>query len=191
MRIIKQNTFDRKNLDKKPPGAPGATGNTRGPINRPGPRLCDLEVLGGRLAAIGDEFVLDHLSLVEGAQAGALDRGDVDEHVLVSRRRPDEAVALSRIEPFDGALLHRLSPRSVRTKDETRHASSACRANKPGVFGDPKQSLITRRAGAAKNSDCCANNYKKMRPKQGPRSFVLVVHSCWSRANTQYQIKTP
>src|SRR5262249_5151773 len=101
---------DRKNLDKKPPGVPGATGNTRGPINRPGPRSRDLEVLGGGLAAVGDEFVLDHLSLVEGAQSGAFDRGNVDEHVLVPCRRPAEAVALSRIEPFDGALLHRLSP---------------------------------------------------------------------------------
>ena len=36
--------------------------------------LSDLEVFRGGLAAIGDEFVLDHLSLVEGAEASPLDR---------------------------------------------------------------------------------------------------------------------
>src|SRR5262249_18670618 len=81
---------------------------------RQGP-LCDLEVFRGSFAAVGDEFVLDHLSLVEGAEARTLDGGDMDEHILVSSRRPNEPIALSWIEPFDGAFLHRLSPRSVRT----------------------------------------------------------------------------
>src|ERR1700756_379416 len=70
----------------------------------------DLEVFGRGLAAVGHEFVFDHLAFVEGAETRPLDGGDVDEHVLVPGRRTDEAVALSRIEPFDGALLHRLSP---------------------------------------------------------------------------------
>jgi hypothetical protein len=39
-----------------------------------------------------------------------------------------------------------------------------------GVFGDPN-SRHNARAGAAKNSDCCVNDYKKIRPKQGSSSF--------------------
>src|SRR5215475_10878768 len=70
----------------------------------------DLDVLRGGLAAIGDELVLDHLSLIQAAEASPLDRRDVDEHVLIAGGRPDEPVAFRRIEPFDGAFLHRLSP---------------------------------------------------------------------------------
>src|SRR5258707_9029638 len=92
---------------------PGATGNTRLPGNRSG-TLSDLEVFRGSLAAVGDELVLDRLSLVEGAEASALDGGDVNEHIVVPARGLDEPIALSRIKPFDGAFLHRPSPRSVR-----------------------------------------------------------------------------
>ena len=88
---------------------PGATGNTRTPGNRRG-TLGDLEVFRGRLAAVDDEFVLDRLSLVKGAQASPFDGGDMDEYVLVSGRGLDEPIALCGIEPFDGASLHRLSP---------------------------------------------------------------------------------
>jgi hypothetical protein len=51
-----------------------------------------------------------------------------------------------------------------------RERIAAIHADKPGVFGDPKQSHNAR-AGAAKNSDCCPNDYKKIRPKQGPSAF--------------------
>src|SRR5271166_214438 len=69
-----------------------------------------LEVFRRCLAAIGHELVLDGLPFVERAEASALDRGNMDEHVLFSGRRPNEPVAFSWIEPFDGAFLHRLSP---------------------------------------------------------------------------------
>src|SRR5690242_16581566 len=72
--------------------------------------LRDLQVFRRGLAAIGDEFVLDHLPLIQGAQPGPLNSRDVDEHVLIACRRTDESVAFRWIEPFDGALLHRLSP---------------------------------------------------------------------------------
>ena len=45
----------------------------------------DLEVLSGLLATITHNFILNGLALVEGAQAGSLDRRDMDEHVLASR----------------------------------------------------------------------------------------------------------
>src|SRR5205807_9649809 len=66
----------------------------------------DLEVFGGRLAAIGDKLVLDHLTFVERGQARTLDGGYVDEYILLAGLRPDEPVTLRRIEPLDGALLH-------------------------------------------------------------------------------------
>ncbi len=46
-----------------------------------------LEILRRCLAAIGHELVLDSLSFVERAEARALDRRDMDEHVLVAGRR--------------------------------------------------------------------------------------------------------
>ena len=82
----------------------------------------DLEVLRGGLAAIGYELVLDVLTFVERAQSRALHGRDVDEHVLISGRRPDEPVALGRVEPFDGALLHGRSPDLANSR---RHARAA------------------------------------------------------------------
>jgi hypothetical protein len=76
-------------------------------------RSRDPEVLRGRLAAIADEFELNHLSLIQGAEPSALNRRDVDEYVLVAIRWMNKPVALGRVEPFDGALLHRLSPKSI------------------------------------------------------------------------------
>src|SRR5262249_62246545 len=69
-----------------------------------------LQILRRCLAAIGHELVLDRLAFVERAKASALDRRDVDKHILVASRRPNEPVAFSGVEPFDGAFLHRLSP---------------------------------------------------------------------------------
>src|SRR6266849_5860148 len=54
-----------------------------------------LEVFGRCLAAIGHELVLDGLPFVERAETSALHRGNMDEHVLVSARRPNEPVAFS------------------------------------------------------------------------------------------------
>src|SRR5262249_22604529 len=95
---------------QKTPGDTGGYGMTRGPRRSAGIALRDLEVFRRGLAAVGDELVLDHLTLVQAAQTRPLDSRDMDEHVLIACRRTDETVALSRVEPFDGALLHRLSP---------------------------------------------------------------------------------
>src|SRR3954469_15459407 len=58
------------------------------------------EILSGFLAAVADDFVLNGLTLVKGAQPSALDGGDVDENVLTAALRLDEPVALGGVEPF-------------------------------------------------------------------------------------------
>src|SRR5215470_17096829 len=66
----------------------------------------ELEIIGGFLAAVADDFIFDRLALVEGAAACTFDRGDMDEYVLASGRGLNESVALRRIEPFHGARRH-------------------------------------------------------------------------------------
>src|SRR6267142_5266090 len=63
-----------------------------------------LEILRARLAALGirHEVERDLLPFGEVAHAGALDRADVNEHVLAAVGRLDEAVASLRIEKLDG-----------------------------------------------------------------------------------------
>src|SRR6266446_1716736 len=73
---------------------------------RLGCSTADLEVFGGLLAPIAGNFVLNDLPLVESAQAGTLDRGNVDEHVLAAALRLNESVALGRVEPLHGSGSH-------------------------------------------------------------------------------------
>src|SRR6266403_4997186 len=72
--------------------------------------LRDLQIFCGALAAIFHKVILDNLIFVEGAESGALDRRDMDEHVLIAGHRLDEPITLGWVEPLDGAFLHRLSP---------------------------------------------------------------------------------
>src|SRR6516225_2296039 len=65
-----------------------------------------LEILRRLLAAVADHFVFDRLTLVESGQAGALDRGDMDEHIFAAALGLNEPVALRRVEPFHGANSH-------------------------------------------------------------------------------------
>src|SRR6516162_4324871 len=99
-------------LNQKPPAqGRGLREELAGRTSRPSRCASGhFEVLRRCLAAIGHELVLDRLAFIERAEASALDRRDMDEHVLVAGGRPDEPVAFSWIEPFDGAFLHRLSP---------------------------------------------------------------------------------
>src|SRR5216684_2992512 len=64
------------------------------------------QIAGRFLAAIAHDLVLDLLTFVEPRQTGALDRRDMDEHVLAAGIRLDEAVALLRIEPLDRTRSH-------------------------------------------------------------------------------------
>src|SRR5215475_10280168 len=71
-----------------------------------GPPSTRFEILRRLLAAVADQLVLDHLTFVERGQAGALDRGDMDEYVFAAVLRLNESIALGRIEPFHGASSH-------------------------------------------------------------------------------------
>src|SRR5215475_588541 len=71
-----------------------------------GPPSTRFEILRRLLAAVADQLVLDHLTFVERAQAGALDRGDMDEYVFAAVLRLNESIALGRVEPFHGASSH-------------------------------------------------------------------------------------
>src|SRR5262245_34828469 len=65
-----------------------------------------LEILRRLLAAVADHFVFDRLTLVESGQAGALDRGDMDEYVFAAALGLNEPIALRRVEPLHGASSH-------------------------------------------------------------------------------------
>ena len=60
----------------------------------------DFEILGRRFAPIIDDFELDLLTFIEGREAGALHRRDMNEHVLSAPLRLDEAVAFGGVEPL-------------------------------------------------------------------------------------------
>src|SRR3984957_10269973 len=55
---------------------------------------------------VRDFLVFDDLPFIEPAEAGALHRRNVYEHVLAAALRLDEAVTLGRIEPFHGTCSH-------------------------------------------------------------------------------------
>src|SRR5208337_1449649 len=51
-------------------------------------------------------LVADLLAVVQALQAGRLDRGDMDEHVLAAVLWHDEPEALRGVEPLDGSYRH-------------------------------------------------------------------------------------
>src|SRR5947209_8332677 len=67
----------------------------------------ELEVCGGRLAALHFDVVAEFLALVQAFQPRSLDGGNVDENVLPAILRHDEAVSFAGVEPFDRAGGHR------------------------------------------------------------------------------------
>src|SRR5215207_2627734 len=68
-----------------------------------------LQVAGGSFArpAIGEDLVRDLLALDQLRHTGALDGGDVDEHVAATIIRLDEAISLLVVEPLHGSGPHR------------------------------------------------------------------------------------
>lgn len=70
----------------------------------------DLEIAGGFLASIRDYFVFDMLTLIEGAEAGAFDCRDMNEHVLAATSRLNKTIAFGRIEPLNSTTRHHRSP---------------------------------------------------------------------------------
>src|SRR5262249_367958 len=69
-------------------------------------RSTRFEIVRRLLAAVADNLVIDDLTLVERSQAGALHRGDMDEHVSAAALRLNETIALRRVEPFHSAGSH-------------------------------------------------------------------------------------
>src|SRR5215472_11220916 len=69
-------------------------------------RSTRFEIVRRLLAAVADHFIFDRLTLVEGAQAGPLDRGDMDEHVSAAVPGLNEPITLRRVEPFHCASSH-------------------------------------------------------------------------------------
>src|SRR5262249_39764645 len=69
-------------------------------------RSTRLEIVRRLLAAVADHFIFDHLTLVERSQAGALDRGDVDEYIFAAALGLNETITFRRVEPFHGAGSH-------------------------------------------------------------------------------------
>src|SRR3990170_3832821 len=65
-----------------------------------------LEIGRGILAALGGDVEADFLPFGQRAQTGAVDRADVDEHVLGAIARSDEAETLAGIEPFNSTCSH-------------------------------------------------------------------------------------
>ena len=98
---------------KRPGARPGPsfhrTDGRRRTCTTPEP-LLHLEIFRQFLAAIGDDFVLNVLAFVERAQSGALDGGDVNEHILATALRLDKAITLGRVEPLHSACSHYQSP---------------------------------------------------------------------------------
>jgi hypothetical protein len=66
----------------------------------------DLQILRRGLAAIADQFEFHALAFVERAQAGALHRRDMHEHVLATVGRLNEAVAFGGVEPLHSSASH-------------------------------------------------------------------------------------
>src|SRR5262249_22360468 len=69
-------------------------------------RATCFEILRRLLAAVADHFIFDRLTLVESGQAGALDRGDMDEYIITAAQGLNESIALRRVEPLHGAGSH-------------------------------------------------------------------------------------
>jgi hypothetical protein len=69
-----------------------------------------LEVFSRFFALVGNEFVFDLLTLIEGAEAGAFDRRDMNEHVLAAVAiRLNKPITLGRIEPLHSTGRHHRS----------------------------------------------------------------------------------
>jgi hypothetical protein len=95
--------------------------------------LSHLEIFRRFLAAICDDFVLNVLAFVEGAQSGALNGRDVNEHILATALRLDKAIALGRVEPLHSACSHYQSP--------------SLKKNKSSMFAEHTSVRLTSRLG--------------------------------------------
>ena len=78
-------------------------------------------------------LVIDHLTFVERAQAGSLDRGDMDEYVSAAILRRNESIAFRRVEPFmvPAAIMASLSARDLTSEVSVAlRRTGSCATNK-------------------------------------------------------------
>jgi hypothetical protein len=87
---------------------PGACALERflAPISCAPKRSDVLEVRSGQLSALAHDLIVELLPLVQVAHSGALDCGNMHEHVLPAIGRLNEAETLLGIEKFDCTLSH-------------------------------------------------------------------------------------
>src|SRR5690606_25115289 len=85
-----------------------------------------LEVVGRALAlaAVHDGVEADLLAFHESAHAGALDRGDVDEHIIPARVGRDEAETLGGVEELNRSDGH---DNSFQSGIDERNLPAPCR----------------------------------------------------------------
>src|SRR3954469_5020247 len=113
--------------------------NGAGRLSRAGhPTLRGLDGVDGDLAgaAVLGGVEGDLLALDEAAQARALQRGGVDEHVLGAVVRLDEAEAFLVVVEFHGARNHRGSPLQVWMRVGAKSRNSAALNPCSSMFGE-------------------------------------------------------
>jgi len=110
-------------------------------------------------AAAIDERELERLPVCEISQAGLLDRGNVDEHVLAAIIADDEAKALLGIEKLDDALafandLRRHSATTAATKAAASAAAAA--AETTAAAATTEATAVTKATAAAAEATAVA-----------------------------------
>src|SRR5690606_24846154 len=106
---------------------------------RPNSGGAQVDRLGALAHAVGLDVEGHLLAVDEGAQAGRLDGGNVDEHVLGAAVRRDKSETLGRVEEFygpglghEGELLsHSVSLRLCRSHSFAVVQKSRCRGKGP------------------------------------------------------------
>ena len=94
-------------IDKKNPRKPELSRVQNFEIYRPEPdKLRGLQIGGRGLALFSDQLVADLLIFVQGAQTGALNGRDVDEHVRTARIGLNETKTFCGVEPLNRTCSH-------------------------------------------------------------------------------------
>src|SRR5690349_21162759 len=85
-------------------------------------RSGDSQIISGGFAtaAVGDDIEADLLPLIEGAQAGAFDRADMNKHVIAAAGELDEAKTLLAVKPLHDSCIHLdVLSLTIRTSDSS------------------------------------------------------------------------
>src|SRR6266576_1246442 len=96
-----------------------------------------LQIRGRQLAALADDLVAHLLPFIEGAHAGALDCGNVDEHVLSALGRLDETEALLRMKNLTVPVAMTASIENAEWRPRVGRTFAALRPNSTLSWEDP------------------------------------------------------